>query len=208
MAEIITIGDSYYKEIEVTRTVDREKIPLDLTPFDDNYVAIKASRDTLDDEAYLFKPAPILGSPKEGRLLINLSPEETELLPITGSSEMPFIYMFVQIGSTITGRIHEVSALKTKTRQSGIRHKTKIDKSFDMGCINEVVGWRFDMGRLCEPAGLRVDLGSDGGFIYLDAGHINDTETEILDMGSINAVAFEKEDLGIFNSSCRYNESC
>lgn len=51
MAELINIGDSYYKDVDVTYENDGEIEPVDLSIYDDNYVAIKKNRDTADSES-------------------------------------------------------------------------------------------------------------------------------------------------------------
>jgi len=192
MAEIINIGDSFYKEVEVTYEVDGEIEPVDLSIYDDNYVALKDSRETPDSEAYIFKNIPIKGSPKDGVLVLNLTPEETSVLPQTSPDGIPYIYAFVQIGSSITGQIHEVSFFKVKTRLGGIHHITQIDKSYDMGCITEPIGWIFDAESICDQVVEIIDFDDvAGGILIYNAGAITSTDVTIYDAGSlIDAVEY------------------
>ena len=101
MTERINIGDSFYKDVDVTYIEDGEEFPVDLSIYDDNYVAIKRSRDTLDTDAFLLKRIFVKGNPLDGILSLDLSPEETMILPQVGD-EMPYVEGFVQIGSRET----------------------------------------------------------------------------------------------------------
>ena len=197
MAERINIGDSFYKEVEVTYTNDGEEEAVDLSIYNDNYVTLKPNRDALDSEAYIFKAIPIKGSPEDGTLIINLTPDETSLLPATSSDSIPYIYGFVQIGSSVTGQIHEVSEFKIKTRNGGIGHITQIDKDYDMGCIAEQVGWIHDAGRLCDQTTeiIIFDDHNDGLLLY-NGGSITATEIEIIDPGKLDLEMPEVIDLG------------
>jgi len=207
MAELINIGDSFYKEVEVTYEEDGEKEPVDLSIYDDNYVAIKKDRSTPDSESYIFKQIPIKGSPNDGILIMNLTPDETSLLPETGSDDTPYIYAFIQIGSSITGQIYEVSFFKIKTRQGGIHHITEVDKSYDMGCISEIVGWIFDAGKICEQVTEIIDFDDiAGGPIVYNAGIITSGDITIYDPGEITQEC-EYADLGYIRE-CNRSEAC
>jgi hypothetical protein len=198
MAEIINIGDSYYKEIEVTSEIDGEQEPVDLSIYDDNYVAIKDSRETPDTSAYIFKPIPVKGNPSDGTLVLNLTPEETELLPATSSNGSPYLYVFVQIGSSVTGQIHEVSFFKVKTRVGGIHHITEVDKSYDMGMVDEITGWIFDAGQLCDQTTEIVDFDTvSGGILVYNAGALTNRDIVIYDTGILDLSMPETIDLGI-----------
>lgn len=207
MTERINIGDSFYKDIDVSYTEDGEQYPVDLSIYDDNYVAIKRSRDTPDSEAYLLKRIFVKGAPDEGILSLDLSPEETSLLPQT-NEELSFIEGFVQIGSSVTGHIHEVSSFRIKTRNGGIGHITAIDKSYDMGCIAEQVGWIFDAGSICEQVTdiIVFDQFPDGDLVY-DAGAITSVEVSIDDFGSITDEVVDLYDLGSI-LDCRGLSAC
>lgn len=197
MAELINIGDSFYKEVEVTYEIDGEQEPVDLSIYDDNYVAIKDNRSIPDENAYIFKKIPIKGNPEDGILVLNLTPDETSMLPETSTDGIPFIQAFVQIGSSITGQIHEVSFFKIKTRQGGIHHITEVDKSFDMGSITEQVGWIFDAGSICEQVVEIIDFDDTaGGPLIYNAGSITSTDIVIYDSGSILDTDTVFEDLG------------
>ena len=207
MAEKINIGDSFYKDVDVTYIEDGEVVPVDLGIYDDNYVAFKKDRSVADADAYLFKRIFVKGSPVDGVLSLDLSPEETSLLPQTGD-DLPFFEGFVQIGSSITGHIHEVSAFKIKTKNGGIGHKTVIDKGYDMGCITEQVGWIFDAGDICEQLTeiIVFDKFPDGELMY-DGGSITSTETAIVDFGNITDENVELYDLGNI-LECFHSEAC
>jgi len=197
MAELINIGDSYYREIEVTvKDEDNESIPYDLTEYTDNYVAIKTQRGLPDEDAYIFKRVPFIGSPRDGKLLIHLSPDETATLPSVVDDEVERLFAFVQIGSTITGQIHEVSALKLKTRAGGIVYRTKINKSYDMGCLSEKIGWVFDGGDLCDPIIMRIDFGMIQEIPYFDGGILGDMSVTIFDMGLLGEQITEYLEMG------------
>ncbi len=196
MAELINIGDSYYKDVDVTYENDGEIEPVDLSIYDDNYVAIKKNRDTADSESYIFKAIPIKGNPADGTLVLNLNPEETLLLPKI-SDEIPFLYAFVQIGSSVTGQSHEVTFFKIKTRQGGIHHITEVDKSYDMGKITEQTGWIFDAGRLCEQTTDIIDFDPENsGLLLYDSGWIRGSELEIIDAGRLDTNMPDVIDLG------------
>lgn len=203
MAEVINIGDSYYKEIEVTYENDGDTEPVDLSIYDDNYVTIKKNRDTPDSEAIIFKAIPIKGNPKDGILILNLTPEETSLLPKTSIEETPSLMVFVQIGSSVTGHVHEVSYFKIKTRQGGIHHITRVDKSYDMGMISEQIGWIFDAGGICDQTTEIIDFDDiAGGPLVYNAGSITSLDITLYDAGSINDSSTDFIDLGYIRE-CR-----
>jgi len=209
MAELINVGDSYYRVIDVTvKDEDNEKIPYDLTDYQDNYVAIKVDRGLPDEDSYIFKRVPMVGSPKEGKLLINLSPEETSILPSTVNEDVEKLFAFVQIGSSITGQIHEVAALKLKTRAGGIVYQTRIDKSYDMGCLSETIGWIFDGGDLCEPITMRIDFGMIYETPYFDGGILGDTNITIFDMGELGDQITEYLEMGHLAGCGSLADSC
>ena len=192
MAEKINIGDTYYRVIDVTAVdEDGEKIPYDLTDFTDNYVAIKTDRGLPDEDAFIFKRIPFYGESSEGKLLVHFSPYETAILPSMEKGEVDSLMMFVQIGSNISGRIHEVSAMKVKTRGGGIQYKTDVDRSFDMGLLSETIGWQFDGGELCEPVTRKIDFGMIPMDILFNGGILSDTDIIIVDAGLLS----EKVDL-------------
>ncbi len=207
MTEKINIGDSFYKDVDVSYVEDGEKYPVDLSIYDDNYVAIKNNRDAPDEDAYIFKRIFPKGNPVDGILSMDLIPEETMLLPMTGE-ELTSIEGFVQIGSSVTGHIHEVSSFKIKTRNGGIGHVTAIDKGYDMGCLTEQVGWIFDAGDLCEQITdiIIFDKFPDGDLIY-DAGALTATEIAIDDFGSITDEVVDLYDLGSL-LNCRGVSTC
>ena len=208
MAELINIGDSFYKEVEVTYFSDGEEEPVDLSTYDDNYIAIKDSRDILDVDSYIFKKIPIKGSPSDGILSLDLSPNETLLVPETSSDGIPFIYGYVQIGSSVTGQVHEVSFFKIKTRKSGIGHITELDQSYDMGCLKEVVGFIFDAEKLCEQTVMIIDFDSENeGLLLYNGGILTATEIEIVDAGVLNLEIIETIDLGYIRE-CVNNLAC
>jgi len=182
--EKINIGDSFFKEVEVTTVIDGEVEPVDISIYDDNYFAIKTSRKDSDEEAIIFKKIP-KKSDKDGILIINLTPQETALLPETSLETIPYLYGFVQIGSTITGEVYEVASFKIKTRHGGIGHITQLDRSYNMGSIKEQIGLVFDAGKLCEMTSLIVDFGEEVGSIAYNGGEIRDGELELYDLGSI-----------------------
>jgi len=197
MAEKINIGDSYFRVIDVTtRDEDGEKVPFNLKDYDDNYVAIKTGRGILDEDAYIFKRIPFSGEAEDGKLIINLSPRETSILPSIADGEIDSLFAYVQIGSSITGRVHEVSALKLKTQKGGILYQTKIDKSYDMGCLSETIGWVIDAGSLCEPNSMIIDFGNIPMPLYLDCGSLSDIENDIVDMGLLSDPITEIIDMG------------
>ncbi len=196
MAETINIGDSYYKDIDVTYESDGEIEPVDLSIYDDNYVAVKKDRSTPDDDSYIFKAVPVKGSPEDGTLVLNLSPHETSMLPLM-SDNLPFINIFIQIGSTVTGQSHEVASFRVKTRQGGVHHITEVDKSYGMGRLTEAVGWVFDAGKLCEPTTSIIDFDPEnGGLLLYDAGWLGASEIDILDPGRLDLNMPEVIDLG------------
>lgn len=193
--EKIIRGDTYYKTIEVTaEDEDREKIPFDLTEFGQNFVAIKESRGIPDEDSFIFKPIPYSGPPEDGKMLVHLSPEETKLLP--DMEEVESLFMFVQIGSEITGRVHEVSTFKIKTIGHGIGHITRIDKDTNMGPIGETVGWVFDMGSICDPVTSKIDLGGSYVDVFFESGSILDQVIKIEDFGKIGDLLIEVYDMG------------
>jgi len=209
MAELINLGDSFYKEVEVTYTNDGEEEPVNLSVYDDNYVAIKDSRDVADQDAYIFKNIPVKGIPEDGLLLLNLTPYETELLPVTANDGLQYIYGYVQIGSTVTGQVHEVSHFKIKTRKSGIKHITAVDQSYDMGCIKEVVGWVFDAEKLCDQTSMIIDFDDDNeGLLLYNAGALTATEVEIFDAGVLDLNMPLTIELGYIRECSRTFGSC
>jgi len=196
MAEKIKIGDTFYKEVYVTRRdEDGEEEAVDLTIYDDNYVAIKKDRMDPDSEALLFIDAPIKGDPKDGVLVVNLRPDDTVSLPLS-TEESPYLYGFVQIGSSITGEVHEVAEFKIKTIMGGVHHITPVDKSYDMGYIGELVGYIFDAGRLCDTVSLIIDFDEENmGRLVYNGGSLTSGVLEIYDPGSILDIP-ETTDLG------------
>lgn len=208
MAEIINIGDSYYKEVEVTYENDGEIEFVDLSIYDDNYVAIKESREVDDSNALIFKPIPIKGNPSDGTLILNLTPEETALLPKTSSDDILSLMVFVQIGSSVTGQVHEVSSFKVKTRLGGVYHITEIDKGYDMGCLTEQVGWIFDAGKLCDQTVEIIDFDDvAGGLIIYNAGSITSGDITIYDAGHISTTP-DFVDIGYIRECSSSLESC
>ena len=123
MAEKILINDSYYKELYVTKKDEfGNEVPVDLTKFNECFVAFKPDRATSDEHSYLIKRLKIT-RPKDGVIPIYLTPEETKLLPLANfNSKIPFIYMFVKVGSTATGENMEVGAYKVKTDLSRLQY--------------------------------------------------------------------------------------
>ncbi len=209
MAEIINIGDSYYKEVEVTYENDGDVEPVNLSIYDDNYVTIKASRDTPDADAFIFKMIPIKGDAEDGVLILNLTPDETSILPATSSDGLASLIVFVQIGISVTGQIHEVSYFKVKTRVGGVHHVTEVDKSYDMGCLTEQVGWIFDAGRLCDQTTEIIDFDDvAGGPLLYNGGSITSTDITIYDAGSINDEDTEFIDLGYIRECSTTGISC
>lgn len=195
MIEKLYIGDSFYKEVEVTTVIDGEIEPIDISIYDDNYFAIKQNRKQLDEEAFVFKKIP-KKSDKDGILIISLTPKETSVLPETSSDKLPYLYGFVQIGSTITGEVYEVASFKIKTKPGGIGHITQIDRSYDMGHINEQIGLIFDAGKICDTASLIVDFGEEVGAIAYNGGELKDNELELYDLGKIIDDEIEEVDFG------------
>ncbi len=209
MAEIINLGDSFYKEVGVTYFNDGEEEPVDLSIYDDNYVCFKDTRDTPDEDGYVFKNIPIKGDPSEGILILNLTPQETILFPETSPDGLPFLYGFVQIGSSVTGQIHEVSFFKTKTRKGGIGHITEVDKSYDMGCITSVTGWIFDAGKLCDQTSSIVDFDDENeGLLVYNGGSIAATEIDIFDPGQLDLEMPDTIDLGYIRECVNNLEKC
>ena len=198
MAEKITLGDSYYREVEVTRTdSEGEKEPYSLVDYNDNFVAIKDSRELPDEEAFIFKRVHFKGNPADGTLVINLSPEETSLLPDTSKGEVEKLLMFVQVGSSITGRIHEVAVLKAKTLMGGIHRRTLIDKGYDMGCLEETIGWEYDAGNLCDMPTMEIDFGLELDEVFFSGGYLTDDGYDyVLDLGDLEDTVFDIYDLG------------
>jgi len=186
MAERLKIGDTFYKEVYVTKRDDYgEEEAVDLTIYDDNYIAIKKSRMDPDEEALLFIDAPIKGDPRDGVLVVNLRPSDTATLPLP-TEEYPYLYGFVQIGSSITGEVHEVAEFKIKAIMGGVHHITPVDKSYDMGYIDEVVGYIFDAGRICDTVSLIIDFDEDNmGRLVYNGGSLTSGVLEIYDPGSI-----------------------
>ena len=126
MAEKIKTGDTFYKEVFVTtKDAYGDEIPVDLSPYDDNYFVIKRSAEDSDEDAFVFKQIGIKGDPADGVLSINLTPQETNNFPIS-TSEEPYLQGYVQIGSTTTGEVHEVASFKIKVVKGGVWHITEI----------------------------------------------------------------------------------
>jgi hypothetical protein len=119
------------------------------------------------------------------------------MLPATSADgDIPYMYAFIQIGSSVTGSIHEVSFFKIKTRVGGVHHITEIDKSYDMGRIDEMIGWIFDAGEICEQVTEIVDFDTvAGGLLVYNAGAITNRDIVVYDTGSI-LVLPEYVDLG------------
>ena len=208
MAELINLGDSFYKEVDVTYMNDGEKEPVDLSIYDDNYVCFKDSREVPDSESYIFKKIPVKGSPEDGVLILNLTPQETEILPETSADALPCLFGFVQIGSSVTGQIHEVSFFKVKTRQGGIGHITEVDKSYDMGCLTAIVGWVFDAGRLCDQTIEVIDFDDNNdGLLLYNGGRLTTPDFEIYDAGRLDLEMPGTIDLGYIRE-CTHNLSC
>ena len=184
MAETIIKGSSYYKEVNVTTREDGEEIPVDLSSYVDNYFSITTKRGLPDSKSIVFDKI-VASDPAGGLLTINLTPETTSMLPLT-TRDMPYLYGFVQIGSIITGQVHEVASFKIKTKDGGIAHITPIDKSYDMGCLKEEVGWIFDAGNLCETVTMIEKFGDDNGIIVFNAGRLNTDSIEIIDFGRLD----------------------
>lgn len=186
MAEKIKIGDTFYKEVYVTRQdEDGEDEPVDLTIYDDNYVVIKKDRMDPDIEALIFLDAPIKGSPDDGTLIVRFTPTETSFLPLP-DDKIPYLYGFVQIGSSITGEVHEVAEFKIKTVMGGVHHITPVDKGYDMGSINELVGYVYDGGGLCETVALIIDFDEDNmGRLLYNGGSLTSGVLEVYDPGEL-----------------------
>lgn len=198
MTEIITKGNSYYKEINVSYDEDGESVPVDLTNYDDNYFSITKDRGLSDSDAIIFEKIGT-NDPKNGILTINLFPDETKLLPNT-NRDNPYLYGFVQIGSTITGHVHEVASFKIKVKDGGIKYITEIDKSYDMGCVNEASGWIFDAGSICETVTVIEYFGTDDGLIIYNGGSLKTDSIEIINFGKLNLVMPEVIDFGNIRS--------
>jgi hypothetical protein len=207
MAEKIKTGNTYKKDVYVTTINEEgESEPVDLSIYDDNYFVIKKDRSDDDSEAYIFKRIPVKGDPRDGTLVINLTPEETGALPLT-SQELPSLQGYVQIGSSVTGEVHEVSDFKIKTIMGGVRYITPIDTSYDMGCITEVVGYIFDAGHICDPVNIVIEFGNSyGGFIY-NGGPLNDSEATIHDPGTLLNPNTTYVDLGSLRQ-CTSRSAC
>ena len=206
MAEKIKITNSYYKELFISKTdqYGNEK-PIDLSKYNDCYVVFKKDRNTLDEDAYLIKKISP-DSAVTGVLPIYLTPEETKLLPLTSfESDIPYFYMFVQVGSSATGENMEVGAYKVKTEYAGLRYYTKVDTDLsDLGPITGFVGYTFDCGRLCQPAVYILDL-SGGAPVVTDCGRLTNYEYMIIDLGNIEDEAVETYDLSKFTGVCDVN---
>ena len=197
MAEKIKITNSYHKELFISKTNEYGiEEPIDLTKYDECYLVIKKNRETLDEDAYLIKKInPDLDNP--GTISIYLSPEETQLLPLTGS-ELPYFYMFIHLGSTATGENTEIDFFKVKTEYAGLRHYSKIDTSLsDLGNIKGFVGYSFDCGSVCEQAVYVFDV-AGGAPIVTDCGKVPAMEYSIIDLGNIKDVILDRYDLSQF----------
>lgn len=186
MAEKIKIGDTFYKEVFVTRQdEDGEEEPVDLTIYDDNYVVVKKDRMDSDEDALIFIDAPTKGNPKEGTLVVNFRPEDTSILPLPTDSQL-YLYGFVQIGSSVTGEVHEVAEFKIKTIMGGVHHITPVDKGYDMGYIRDMVGYVFDSGSICDTVSLIIDFDEDNlGRLVYNGGSLTSGVLEIYDPGTL-----------------------
>jgi len=206
VAEKIKITNSYYKELYISKTdqYGNEK-PIDLSKYNDCYVIFKKNRLVPDEEAYLIKKIYPDDS-NIGVIPIYLTPEETKMLPLTSfDGDLPYFYMFVQIGSTATGETMEVGEYKVKTEYAGLRYYTKVDTDLsDLGPITGYVGYVFDCGRLCEPAVYVLDL-SGGKPIVTDCGKLTNYEYTIIDLGPISKEPIEIYDLSKFTGVCDVN---
>ena len=186
MAEKIKVGDTFYKEVYVTRLdEDGEDEPVDLTIYDDNYVVVKRNRFDSDVDSLIFLDAPIKGDPKDGVLVVRFTPDDTSYLPLPEGSSL-YLYGFVQIGSSITGEVHEVSEFKIKTVMGGVHHITAIDKGYDMGRITEMVGYVYDGVSVCASLSLIIDFDEDNlGRLLYNGGSLTSGVLEIYDPGSL-----------------------
>lgn len=196
MAEKIKTGNTFYKEVYVTRQDDDgEDEPVDLTIYDDNYIAIKKDRMDSDQDALIFIEAPIKGDPTEGVLVVSFNPYDTATLPLSSNDQL-YLYGFVQIGSSITGEVHEVAEFKLKAVSGGVHHITPVDKNYDMGRITEMVGYVYDSGSICDSVSLIIDFDEDNmGRLVYSGGSLTSGILEIYDPGSILDVP-EVTDLG------------
>jgi len=205
MAERILINDSYYKELYITKTDEYgNEVPVDLSKFNECFVAFKPSRETPDEQAYLIKKLTIT-KPKDGVIPIYLTPEETQLLPLANfNSDIPFIYMFVKVGSTATGENMEVGAYKVKTDYSGLQYYSKVDTSLnDLGKIDWISGYVFDCGPLCERSIYVIDV-AGGVPLVTDLGYLKNPNYEIIDLGALTEPSTTIIDLGeIERGGCR-----
>jgi len=194
MSEIIIRGNSYFKEVVVTTEEDGEEYPVDLTNYTDNYFSISTCRGLDDSEAVFFDKISS-PDPENGILTINLTPNSTSQLPLTDKN-LQYLYGFVQIGSVITGQVHEVSSFKIKTKDGGISHITPIDKSYDVGPITETVGWVFDAGCITETVSFIENFGGDNGRIIFNAGSLNCDTLKIENFGRLDLTMPEIIDFG------------
>lgn len=192
MAEKIKLYNSYYKEINLYVTdIYGNDVPVDLSIYNDNYVVLKKNRETLDEDAFLIKKIIIDEKSKPGAIPIFITPEETQLLPLT-NEKLPYFYMFVVLGSNITGETKEAGTFKVKTEYSGLRKWTKIDTDMsDLESIKNPVSFVYDCGNICEPTIEVLDL-SGGEPYVLNLGYILDYKYDIVDLGKITEES-EKE---------------
>lgn len=198
MATKIYAGDTYLNDIEVTMDYDGEQVPFDLTDYDDVVYAVKDSRETPDEDAYIFEAGAVVGDPRDGIIRIHIPPIHTRYLPTT-TGYNDSLYLFVQIASSITGVVREVYASKAKIIQGGIGRIIYADRSLDMGMLEETVGWVFDMGDLCDTTLQVIDLDILEDPPYFDGGTLgeatelivdclwleDDPTTELLDLGTL-----------------------
>ena len=205
MAEKIYIGNSFQKEIYLSTTDEYgNDIPLDLSKYNDSYVAIKTDRSTPDEKSYILKKI-FPSEENKGIIIIYLEPEETLKLPLTSYDKLPYLWMFIQLGSTATGETLEVGAFKVKTIEAGIHYYTKQDRTLnDLGPLNSkaIVGYVFDCGCLCDPTILSIDI--SGGEPYLtDCGYlVTYGEYSIWDLGPLDNKAGVVYDLGYLEKDC------
>ncbi len=186
MAEKIKLGDTFYKEVYVTREdEDGEDEAVDLAIYDDNFVVIKKDRMDADEDALIFLDAPVKGDPKDGTLIVRLTPQDTAMLPLPSDDQL-YLYGFVQIGSSITGEVHEVAEFKIKTVMGGVHHITEVDRGYDMGNISELVGYVFDGGALCDSVSLIIDFDEENmGRLLYNGGSLTSGVLEIYDPGEL-----------------------
>jgi hypothetical protein len=201
MAEKIKITNSYFKEMYISKTNDYGvESQVDLKKYDDCYVVFKKDRNTLDEDSFLIKKiSPDLNKP--GVIPIYLSPEETMVLPLTDVN-LPYFYMFVNLGSTATGENIEIDYFKVKTEYAGLRHYTRVDTTLDdLGNIKGFVGYTFDCGPVCNAPVFVVDI-SGGAPLVFDCGIAPAPEYFIVDLGPITSEADTTYNLTEYRGGC------